>query len=65
MVDRSDSNRVALVLELQRLAGGGCILRDHRGNMVYALSNFYGLSSTIPMEHTQLVDALTEYTNPD
>ena len=46
-------------------AGGGFILRDHTGNMVYALSNFYGLCSTIPMEHTQLVDALTEYTNPD
>lgn len=46
-------------------AGGGCILRDHTGNMVYALSNFYGLCLTIPMEHTQLVDALTEYTNPD
>lgn len=46
-------------------AGGGCILRDHTGNMVYALSNFYGLCSTIPMKHTQLVYALTEYTNPD
>ena len=46
-------------------AGGGCILRDHTGNMVYALSNFYGLCSTIPMEHTELVDALTEYKIPD
>lgn len=32
--------------------GGDCILKDHIGNMVYALLNFYGLCSKIPMEHT-------------
>lgn len=34
--------------------GGGCILRDHTGNVLYVLYNFDGLCSTIPIEHIPL-----------